>query len=70
MRVYAHGCPADGPAGSAFCWRCAAHETAKPVLRMPPGYSVVIVESIVESGEIASSAGGSSCAVNSWLMAP
>ena len=59
-----------GPAGSASCWRCSAQATAKPVLRIPPGYSVVAVASIVDSGEIASRSGGSSCAVNSWLIAP
>ena len=67
---YAQGCPLLGPAGSASYWRCCAQATAKPVLRMPPGYSVVAVASMVESGEIASRSGGSSCAVNSWLIAP
>ncbi len=37
MRLYAHGWPAPGPAGSAFCWRSLDHGTAKPVLRIPPG---------------------------------
>ena len=50
--------------------RCSAQATAKPVFRMPPGYSVEAVASIVESGEIASRAGGSSCDTNSWLIAP
>ena len=34
------------------------------------GNSVDAVASIVDSGEIASSAGGSSCDTKSWLIAP
>ena len=67
---YAHGWPLSGPAGSASCCRSFAHSTAKPVFRTPPGYSVVAVASIVDRGEIASSEGGCSRAVNSWLIAP
>ena len=38
--------------------RSWAQATAKPVFRMPPGYSVVWVESMTESGEIAARLGG------------
>jgi hypothetical protein len=46
------------------------HGRAKPVLRMPPGYRVVVVLSITDSGVIAARSGGSVAATNSWLMPP
>ena len=70
MRSHAHGCPLSGPAGFASSCRSWAQLTAKPVLRMPPGYSVVAVASRTDSGEIAASDGGRSLAVNSWLIPP
>ena len=70
IRVYAHDCPVLGPAGLASLMRSFAQATAKPVLRMPPGYSVVWVWSITDSGEMASRLGGRSCAVKSWLIPP
>jgi len=44
--------------------------SAKPVFRIPPGYSVVWVESSTDSGVIAARLGGCVSAVNSWLMPP
>ena len=41
MRLSAHAWPPVADAGLASCTRSFAHESAKPVLRMPPGYSVV-----------------------------
>jgi hypothetical protein len=37
---------------------------------MPPGYSVVAVASISDSGAIAARLAGCVCAVNSWLIPP
>jgi hypothetical protein len=37
---------------------------------MPPGYSVVWVLSITDSGEIAARCGGWVAAVKSWLIPP
>jgi len=37
---------------------------------MPPGYRVVVVLSITDSGVIAARSGGSVAATNSWLMPP
>jgi hypothetical protein len=46
------------------------HESAKPVLRMPPGYSVVAVSSRTDSGVIADRLGGRVAATKSWLIPP
>ena len=54
-----------GSAGLAWSWRSLAQSTAKPVFRTPPGYSVVWVWSITESGEIAARSGGCVWAVKS-----
>jgi hypothetical protein len=70
MRSRAHFCPPVADAGLASCTRSSAHEKANPVLRMPPGYSVVAVWSITESGVIAARLGGRVSAVKSWLMPP
>ena len=70
MRFSAHAWPPLADAGLASCTRSFAHESAKPVLRMPPGYSVVCVLSITDSGVIAASDGGRVAATNSWLMPP
>ena len=70
MRSSAHFCPPVADAGLASCTRSCAHENANPVLRMPPGYSVVAVWSITESGVIAARLGGRVAAENSWLMPP
>ena len=47
-----------------------SYGSAKPVLRIPPGYKVVAVLSITDSGAIAARCGGSVAATNSWLMPP
>jgi hypothetical protein len=39
-------------------------------LTTPPGYNVVAVASISDTGAIASRLGGSVCAVNIWLIPP
>ncbi len=70
MRRSAQGWPPVFDAGRASWARALPKPTAKPVLRMPPGYSVVAVLSIVESGAIAARWGGSVDATNNWLIAP
>ena len=70
MRLNAHGSPPVREAGSASWSRSLAQPSVKPVLRMPPGYSVVAVLSTTESGAIAARCGGSVAPTNSWLMPP
>src|SRR5436190_6272316 len=62
--------PPVGEAGLASCTRSLAQERAKPELRIPPGYSVVAVLSITDSGAIADRLGGFVAATNSWLIPP
>src|SRR3954469_3202756 len=70
MRLYAQACPSLSLAGFDSLIRSFAQATAKPVFRMPPGYSVVCVASISDSGEIAARLGGLGGAVHSWLIPP
>ena len=49
--------------------RSWVHFTAKPVLRMPPGYRVLRkLSSITDSGVMLLRLGGWVAATNSWLM--
>src|SRR3954468_14183419 len=41
IRASAHACPPRVDAGLASCARSLPHDSAKPVFKMPPGYSVV-----------------------------
>ncbi len=70
MRSSAHLWPPVFDAGLASCTRSLAHDRAKPVFRMPPGYSVVAVLSITERGVIAARLGGRVAPTKSWLMPP
>ena len=70
MRLSAHAWPPVADAGLASWTRSFAHESAKPVLRIPPGYSVVAVLSITDSGVIAARLGGRVAATKSWLIPP
>ena len=70
MRFSAHAWPPVFEAGRASYARSFAHASVKPVLRMPPGYSVVCVLSTTDSGVIAARLGGRVWATNSWLMPP
>ena len=70
MRFSAHAWPPVLDAGLASCTRSLAQDSAKPVLRMPPGYSVVAVLSMTDSGVIAARLGGRVAATKSWLMPP
>ena len=46
-------------AACASCWRSFAHDTAKPLLKMPPGCSVLrSVSAMTDSGAIAARCGG------------
>ena len=70
MRLSAHGWPPVFEAGLASSARSFAHSSVKPVLRMPPGYSVVSVLLSTDSGAIADRLGGRVWATNSWLIPP
>ena len=70
MRLSAHGWPPFAEAGLASWTRSLAQESAKPVLRIPPGYSVVCVSSMTDSGVIADRLGGRVAATKSWLIPP
>ena len=59
----------DGVRMAAAAISSIIHSTAKPVLRMPPGYRVeVAVSAMMLSGVIAARLGGRVWATNSWLI--